>query len=265
MPDITKSQSKKLWELSLEYLSQRADLKDVFDLASPKTNPQLTTINQIYFKLLESLTNKQGMPNSIGEIYNIKKVLKSFSPKKVIETYGQDWRLLFKTIKKDIRPSSRMKISIPNNYWVVFTKGALDGARFLSKFKSGNEFRSSIDFLAKNEALLTAAPLMLSHEIFGFGFALACDFLKESGWSQYSKPDVHIKDILKRTGFSDGTDLDTFKSVLTIAKNVNQTPYTVDKVLWLIGSGELYNVGIKFKTNRDEFIKYYNKRSSKPN
>ncbi len=257
MPEITKKQSQKLWNMSIEYLSQRADINLVFDLASPKTNPPLKTINQFYFALLESLTNKQGMPNSIGDIYNLKSILKSFSPKKVTDTYGLDWRLLFKTIKKEINPPSRMRIDIRNNYWVVFSKGAIDGARFLSKFKSGKEFRDSIDFLARNEALLTAAPMLLSYEIFGFGFALACDFLMESGWHQYTKPDVHLMNILEGIGFSNGTDYDTFKTVLTVARHVNQPPYTVDKVLWLIGSGELYNVNVKFKTNRNDFIKLF--------
>ena len=35
--------------------------------------------------------------------------------------------------------------------------------------------------------------LLLKNEIHGYGFALACDFLKENYSPEYAKPDTHIQ------------------------------------------------------------------------
>ena len=132
-----------------------------------------------------------------------------------------------------------MNINIPQNYWVVFTKGVLDAAAFLNKFKSGEDFVEKVNIFVQNGAFIAGLPQLLELEIHGLGFALACDFLKEAGWSQYAKPDVHTKKILHEVGLSDKSDFGTFKAILEIAEHINETPYRVDKVIWLIGSGNL--------------------------
>lgn len=85
---------------------------------------------------------------------------------------------------------------------------------------------------------------MISYEISGMGFPLACDFLKELGFSEYGKPDVHLKDIFKALNLIDqneksATKLDyqTFKVIDRIAEENDTTAYSVDKIFWLIGSG----------------------------
>ncbi|MFB6273972.1 MAG: hypothetical protein ABEL51_13860, partial [Salinibacter sp.] len=72
-----------------------------------------------------------------------------------------------------------------------------------------------------------------------YGFALACDFLKELGWVAYPKPDVHLNAIFSGLGFSDGTDYATFKAIVRMAEVLYETAYAVDKLFWLIGSGKL--------------------------
>ena len=47
-----------------------------------------------------------------------------------------------------------------------------------------------------------ALPLLLVQEIDGFGFALACNFLRELGYENFSKPDVHLRKIFWVTGLS---------------------------------------------------------------
>jgi len=262
MIQITPDRSLLLWHTARSYLSERTNIEKVDELASDKTNPKLTKMSDIYCRLLDSLRNRQGMPRSISNISNLKEVLKGFSPLEVQETYGLDWQKLFTAIQTEVRPTSRMDINSPQNYWVVFTKGALDSAAFLSQFKDGNEFVNSVGLFAENEALVAGMPMVMTLEITGLGFALACDFLKESGWSQYAKPDTHTKKILKGCGFADGTDYGTFKAIVTISKHVDQTPYNVDKVLWLIGSGKLYTINETFDTDRDEFIRRYNQLST---
>ena len=83
--------------------------------------------------------------------------------------------------------------------------------------------------------------MMLSHEIDGLGFALSCDLLKELGYANFPKPDVHLRDIFTALGlFEDaGDDYQLFKAIVRVAQHAGVTPYNADKAFWLIGSGKL--------------------------
>ena len=60
--------------------------------------------------------------------------------------------------------------------------------------------------LALNNLSITALPIVIDQEVYGIGFPLACDFLKEIGYGRYGKPDTHTIDILYETGLAPGTD-----------------------------------------------------------
>ena len=47
-----------------------------------------------------------------------------------------------------------------------------------------------------------------------------------------------------------------FKAIVRVARNVDVTPYAVDKVFWLIGSGNFYRTGLQIGGQRDAFIAY---------
>jgi thermostable 8-oxoguanine DNA glycosylase len=101
----------------------------------------------------------------------------------------------------------------------------------------------------------------LSQEVNGFGFALACDFLKELGFFNFAKPDVHVKAIVKGLHLASESPSDylVFKVVARIAEHCGRTPYDVDKTFWLVGSGYFYDhksLGRngRVATDRDEFI-----------
>jgi hypothetical protein len=81
--------------------------------------------------------------------------------------------------------------------------------------------------------------MLLDQESEGFGFALACDFVMGLGYAHFSKPDVHIKDVFQGLGLRPwGTsDYEVFNAVARVASNVGVTPYNVDKLFWLRGSG----------------------------
>ena len=265
MLEITKQQAESFWAICSTYLAQKSEMSAVRELVAEGANPRLTDLSEIYIRLLKSMSNRQGMPKAIGDVRRLSSVLSGFSPAEVHKRYGLDWETLFDEIKRKIKPQSRMKKSVPQNYWVVFSKGALDSAAFLSKFNSGEHFAETVSQFAKSELLAAAFPKLLEFEIHGLGFALACDFLKESGWPEYAKPDVHTKKILSGVGLADGTDYGTFKAILLIAKHVGESPYTVDKYIWLAGSGNLYHRHEKFKTSREEFLKFCRKQSAANN
>jgi len=263
MASVTKKEATRFWRFCREYLASKTDLVFVSELAAiqDRQDPQTLSMSAFYLRFLNSLVNRQGMPNSIGEIERLRGVLCDFSPKKVTDTYGVDWKLLFRTIEKEVKPSSRMDIDTPQNYWVVFSKGALDSATFLSGFASAKAFAAEITHFADSGSFRAGLPKVLALEIHGYGFPLACDFLKECGWTQYAKADVHTKKILEHVGLSDGSDYDTFQAIQAIARHVKETPYAVDKHIWLIGSGNLYNRHETFQTSREEFFRFFDRQT----
>jgi hypothetical protein len=107
-----------------------------------------------------------------------------------------------------------------------------------------------------NEHSKLALPLLLKEEIFGFGFALACDFLKENGYKGYLKPDTHINDICRALGITEATnDFGVFKDAVAYCETNSLVPYEFDKLLWLIGSGHFYQSKILVPVDKEVFIR----------
>lgn len=250
----TKSQHKTFFQEALDYLAERADMESVRRHMDDATEVTLTSLVDVYTRLLWSLSNRQAMANSIGDVWKLDDVLMGFKPEKVLGRYTH-WGELFDQVEAAVHPPGRMVKSNPRNFWVQFCKGTLDGAKFLAAFGTLERFKEFVDGFYLNDDLKQELPHVVARRIHGLGFALACDFLKELGYTDYAKPDVHLKAIMMGVGFGDGSDQDTFRAVISVARDVGETPYAVDKALWLIGSGFLYNDGDMFKTNRAEFIK----------
>nr|QNO44219.1 hypothetical protein JAFNDAPN_00001 [Methanosarcinales archaeon ANME-2c ERB4]QNO46539.1 hypothetical protein HKKCGBCL_00016 [Methanosarcinales archaeon ANME-2c ERB4] len=158
-------------------------------------------------------------------------------------------------IKNDYEPPGRMTIDNPKSYWVIFCKSVFSASHFLSQFSELEEFDNFVSQFYLNEYTRVALPLLLEKEVFGLGFALACDFLKENGYPKFVKPDVHIKAIFHGIGISKSdSDYDIFKDVIRFSEDIKELPYCVDKLFWLVGSGRFYLDEVKINTNRDEFI-----------
>jgi hypothetical protein len=108
----------------------------------------------------------------------------------------------------------------------------------------------------------------MGEAIDGYGFALACDFLKESGFPEYCKPDVHLMEIFHGVGLvkNNFSPVTTFVKVVEMARAVDENPATVDKLFWIVGSGkfEAYNKThtdtISVKRLKDGFVKQYNEK-----
>jgi len=213
------------------------------------------TISLLYNGLLSSLSNRQGIGNSIGPIENLRSYLFDFNPQEVVANFGKDWKRLFKTIESSYDPPTKMDITKNGSYWVIFTRGIISGANFLARFQSIEDFNEFVNHFYLNDIIRAALPMLLAAEIYGLGFATACDFLKENGYPEYVKPDVHIKDVFLGLGItSTKNDYEVFKEVTRFAKTIDETPYAVDKLFWLIGSGRFYLDDIKVNTNKGKFI-----------
>lgn len=218
-------------------------------------NRKPDSIEKLFKALLGHAQNRQGMPNSIGDIEKLSSVLFSFDHIKVNENYS-DWASLFDAIvESGYRPPGRMIKENNKSHWVIYCKAIISIAEFLSAYKSLDEFQAFVNGFLTNEQSKLALPLLLSEEIFGFGFALACDFLKENVSPQFIKPDTHINDIAQGLGITKATNnYKIFKDVESYCSRIGVLPYAVDKVFWLVGSGNFYLSGVKVAASKHEFI-----------
>lgn len=203
------------------------------------------TINEIYYRILESGQSgerKAGViGGAIGGVRKLEPVLCDFDPELVLEKYSSEQEV-FEEIMARLQPRGSINPSA-KGIWPMYCRTILSGAKFLSQFASAKDFYDWVDFFDEDERARPALPMLVAQEIYGIGFALACDFLKELGYENFSKPDVQIKAIFPALGlcpFGAG-DYEVFKAIARVGRNVGVTPYNVDKLFWLIGSGTFYN------------------------
>jgi hypothetical protein len=226
--------------------------------------PRPDSIPKIYERILESAQNanmKAGViGRAIGGIKNLSQVLFRFDPEKVLGKYDSDWEILLDDIQREIQPAGKIRRT-KRGIWPQYCRTIFSGAEFISQFASAADFFAWVDFFDQDNRARSSLPLLLSREIFGFGFALGCDFLKEMGYVNFPKPDVHLRDIFQGIGLCDEKpdDYALFKSIIRVSLHAQVTPYNVDKIFWLIGSGNFYddpqigNNG-KIGSNKKEFV-----------
>lgn len=218
------------------------------------------SLNDLLFGMLNSVQNKQGMQDRVfGKLENLQPYLENYDPLQIAKRYGdnwsRDWGKLFVAIQNGYTPPGKMAIDKPRNPWVIFCKATISASHFLSRFSDVGEFDEFVSRFYLNEYTRLALPLLLDKEIFGLGFALACDFLKENGYPKFVKPDTHIKDIFKGLGLSQyDDDYEIFKDVIRFSESIDEIPYVVDKLFWLVGSGKFYLDGVTVNTDKDKFI-----------
>lgn len=229
-------------------------------------SPRPTTKQGLYQRVLESAQNanmKAGViGRSIGGVGSLAPVLENFAPDAVLAKYGTDWQSILDEIVKTLKPRGQMRRT-PRSIWPHYCQTILSAAAFVQQFGTAEEFFAWVDFFDRDDRARPSLPMLLSHEIEGFGFALSCDFLKELGYVDFPKPDVHLRDIFTALGLlQDGEDdYQLFKAIVRVARNANVTPYNADKTFWLIGSGFFYddphigNNG-RIGNQKQDFIKY---------
>ena len=215
---------------------------------------EFKTKNELLQFLLVSLQNAQMMPNVIRFEDNnrkeqFEKILCTYDARQILQNYTAD-SLFEKFCDNFIVNNKESK----RNLWRRYSKSVISAAIFISKFNDEDDFRNFIARFDYNDLSSAALPLILEKEVYGLGFPLACDFLKELGYTQYSKPDVHIKEIFHSFGFCENNDYDAYKAVIEMARICGETPYKVDKTFWLIASGDFYLHDKKICSHKNSFI-----------
>lgn len=257
---------KKLFEFGKEYLLRRQEITEeilehyltLWQIRKPRNMEELCR------NMIDHAQNRRGMPNSIGDIENLREILFDFKPEKIKHNFD-NWSTLFNKVNSTYTPPGRMEIHNPHNYWVVFCKSIVSISDYLSRFGSFENYETYVGtFISDNPDIRLAFPLILKEEIFGYKFALACDFAKENVSPKFIKPDTHIKDIFVSLGLCNPNDNDynVFRKVINYCTEIEEEPYAVDRLFWLIGSGKLFKTKsrqyeIYFRTNKFEFIKEF--------
>ena len=259
MDTVRIAKMKRLYEITNGLLSEMVK-ENPIELSRYLKPESCKTLNDVYEQALSSLCNRQGMRNNIKferrtqlkiekrstqlkkniekASTQIKEILFDFDPKEVKKEYDKDKGLesLIDAFRKKGLEINFQK----NTQWKMFGKGAISSAIFLSEFQDKNEFDVFIKDFQRNKYSREALPMLLDREISGFGFALACDFLKEAGYDGYPKPDVHLMDVFEKSGLCERNDYEVFKAIIEVAETVGKTPYEVDKRIWLVCTGNFY-------------------------
>ena len=123
------------------------------------------------------------------------------------------------------------------------SSAVMQGAAEVLAYGTAAKFVDCFDY---NPLSQIALPLLIQSQIRGIGFALACDLLKELGYENYPKPDVHLMDVFSEIGLCEKNQMSVFLAVRQMAEACKQvdklmTAYKVDKTFWLICSGLFYN------------------------
>jgi len=266
-----QERDKKSYQLAKEYLiglqiaGVTSSLIEKY-LRLSELRPRPDSISGIYRSILNSAQNanmKAGViGKSIGGIDKLADVLCDFQPSAILVKFTGGWEQILDDIETKLNRAGKIRRE-SRSIWPHYCQTILSAARFMVQFPTPADFYSWVDFFDKDDRARAALPMLLDKEIEGFGFALSCDFLKELGYVNFAKPDVHIRDIFKALNLcsAKADDYNVFKAVVRVAKYVDVTPYNADKLFWLIGSGNFYedkHIGDEGKigNNKARFIEY---------
>ncbi len=211
----------------------------------------LDSLNSVFELFVKTAQNYQRMPNVIKfdeRRDEIARILHDFNPYVVGKANAEE---LCEALRKEFGVTSK---DGKQNSWNKWSRSIVDSARFLREFNDVEDFKSFVESFSYSAATRAALPLYLSEKISGIGFALACEALKELGYEYYPKPDVHMIDILSDLKVCEPDQLSVYEELIRIADDNGITPYKLDKVLWLICSGNYYMDDVKAPGHKKEFI-----------
>ncbi len=217
-----------------------------------------TDLAHVFEHMLDSAQNRNMLPGVIqfwDRSDDFREILFDFNPLQVLAHYDAD--SLFAAFNQHFPVKNATS---PRNLWRMFAHSTISIGEFLSNFQDATAFDAFVMNFARDKITRAALPMLIEKEIYGFGFALACDFLKELGYTHYPKPDDHLMDVFNGLGLCPRDQYQVYKAIIEMADAVDQTAYYVDKTIWLICSGNYYLDGIDqgSKSRKEDFIEASN-------
>lgn len=224
------------------------------------------TLAEVFAHLAFTAQNYWAMRHIIGcqlgprGVYELTELLSDFDPAAVVEEYGDDWERLLDHIDETFFPGAPRERA-QGKPWRKFCLALVTGAQWLTQFEDANALYRWLERRDKSARSRFKAAGIIAANIHGYGRPVACDFIKELGFPNWSKPDVHLKRVFVALGLAASSDNWTvFEAIDRLARNVDVSPYHADKVLWLICSGRFYHDGIEVGRHGSRFIRYARRR-----
>lgn len=214
--------------------------------------PEAKLKNQNYlYRLASSLQNSGMMHNSIKFNDDEKR-------RKQIEAVLCNWNIKLarkklidvETIYANFEQLDNGTHSKETN-WEKYCKGLYDGLQFLDAKNGIDEINSLINYkfteISDEFSKLLKRVEAIEKQIYGLGFALTCDWLKECGCEWLAKPDVHIMEVVKYFKKKEKiSNKEVLEFIFDWSKLVNSTSYKIDKIIWLLCTGNFYLTEAKF-------------------
>ena len=249
-----------IYSAAREYLDSIKPLGVSLDEYFLGDNRDFSSLKDIYIQFIRSAQNYQSMP----------KVIKFDERKERISelTCDLDYQQIKDLSPEELYQTLRQEFSASSadsnyNCWHKWSKSVVDSAKFISNFSNVGDFVAFVSRFDYNISTRMALPLLISTKISGVGFALACDTLKELGFTNYPKPDVHMMDVFSALGLSAHEPFSTFEAIVRMSErcktiDAEVSPYKVDKVFWLICSGRFYleDPEINIRRHKKQFIEF---------
>jgi len=212
-----------------------------------------TTSESILLRLCSSLQNSGMMHNSIkfNDRNNpanraiIESVMCGYNTKAAAAKYD-DWQSIYNAMVAAGIVDNGIGEKKETN-WEKYCRGLYDGIHFLTD-ESGEQIIRNLAAVSVLTDKEIREIKTISTKIHGLGFALTCDWLKECGCVWLAKPDVHINGVIKHLKNVDKiTDDEVLKEMFSWAELVrtnntdtDATAYKLDKIIWLLCTGEFY-------------------------
>ena len=230
---MSKEQNIKVYNRAYEYLLSIKPEGVELDNYFYGDSKNFKSLKDIYIQFITSAQNYQRMPKVIKYSQrksDVSEMLFNYDIQQIAEILPEK---LYREFRDRFNVTSNDSSS---NSWYKWSRSIVDSAKFLRSFKDASDF-----------------------DEFVIGFALACDLLKELGYTYYPKPDVHMIDVFHGIGLCEKDPISVFETIERIATDCRTvddsvTPYKVDKVFWLICSGNFYKENLSIKRHKAALI-----------
>lgn len=248
------------------------------------------TLNQLYARLLGHGANRGNGGNAIRKVFgtyrhegdtddadeweHTRELLYDFDPLEIHKKYTI--YTLFARLE-----NSPFLVKSPTIPVYSYCRTIIDGAKYFAENKHFNTAVGFYEHFINISEDIDNAERIVQKElsrITGIGKALSLDYLKELGFTNFVKPDVHTMDICYGLDYDLSSNKDADGTILfmkQIANDANSadsrtiTPYALDKMWWLIGSGNFYDLDnvdtAHSKTARDIWKKSRDAQNRKNN
>lgn len=208
---------------------------------------------------MRKIFGSKGKPSNEKRWAALRELLYEFQPAEIADKYDT-YDLLYALRQP---PFLLEEASIPD---YSFCLTIIHGARYFRQFPSASKFYEHFKLLAQSPKPELTVQNELGN-ITGIGPALALDYLKELGFDQFVKPDLHIMDICfglapKKYMKHNRDTAGAIRQMKDMANVAGKTPYSLDKLFWLIGSGGFYELPGVDDAEREKALKRWSNKKS---